>query len=245
MFYVKRNVIILCLCASIFLCACAAKEAVMLNAESGEINCTSFEDEKLNSFDENLQDNNLANKETENEILNERQDLEQDLNQNANQDTDQNRDQNIKQENYVYVYITGEILHPGVYQLVEDARIYEVLVEAGGYTPEADESACNLAGKVSDGMQIHIPNRENSEDKREIIIDGLQTTEEASEKINLNEASLSGLTDIPGIGTVKAEAIITYREQYGPFQSIKDIMNVEGIKNGTYEKIKDYIDVKN
>lgn len=225
MFYVKRNVIILCLCASIFLCACAAKEVVMLNAESGEINCTSIEDEQLNSFDENLQDYNLANKETENEILNERQDL--------------------KQENYVYVYITGEILHPGVYQLVEDARIYEVLVEAGGYTPEADESACNLAGKVSDGMQIHIPNRENSEDKREIIIGGLQTTEETSEKINLNEASLSGLTDIPGIGTVKAEAIIAYREQYGPFQSIEDIMQVEGIKNGTYEKIKEYIDVKN
>lgn len=217
MFYEKRIISLFCFGMSIFLCACNAKEAVMLNAESGEVVCTSVEDEDLTLFEDNTQGEN----------------------------TDQSRIQNFDQEQYIYVYITGEVLHPGVYQLVEDARIYELLMEAGGYTPEADEFACNLAGKVSDGMQIHIPNKVDSEEKREIIIGDTDTTGEVNVKVNLNEASISRLMDIPGIGTVKAEAIITYREKHGAFQSIEDIMQVEGIKNGTYEKIKDYIDIKN
>jgi competence protein ComEA len=62
-------------------------------------------------------------------------------------------------------------------------------------------------------------------------------------KININTASESELCNIPGIGTTRAAAIIAYRQEHGSFQSAEDIMNVSGIKQGTYEKIKDSIKV--
>ena len=64
------------------------------------------------------------------------------------------------------------------------------------------------------------------------------------QKINLNTADVSQLTTLTGVGESKALAIIAYREENGPFTSIEDIMNVPGIKEGTYEKIKDKIAIK-
>ena len=64
------------------------------------------------------------------------------------------------------------------------------------------------------------------------------------QKINLNTADVSQLTTLTGVGESKALAIIAYREENGPFTSAEDIMNVPGIKEGTYEKIKDKIAIK-
>ena len=61
--------------------------------------------------------------------------------------------------------------------------------------------------------------------------------------VNINTASLDELKKLPGIGDIKAEAIIAYREEAGRFDSIEDIMNVSGIKDSSYEQIKDYIKV--
>lgn len=63
-------------------------------------------------------------------------------------------------------------------------------------------------------------------------------------KININTASESQLCDIPGIGAVRASAIAAYRQEHGAFETIEDIMKVNGIKQGTYDKIKDSIKVK-
>lgn len=70
-----------------------------------------------------------------------------------------------------------------------------------------------------------------------------QSTSEAS-RINLNTANVSQLTTLTGVGESKALAIIAYREENGPFTSVEDIMNVPGIKEGTYEKIKDKIAIE-
>ena len=64
------------------------------------------------------------------------------------------------------------------------------------------------------------------------------------QKINLNTADVSQLTTLTGVGESKALAIIAYREENGPFTSTEDIMSVPGIKEGTYEKIKDKIAIK-
>lgn len=64
------------------------------------------------------------------------------------------------------------------------------------------------------------------------------------QKIDLNTADVSQLTTLTGVGESKALAIIAYREENGPFTSAEDIMNVPGIKEGTYEKIKDKIAIK-
>ncbi|MCD7724966.1 MAG: helix-hairpin-helix domain-containing protein [Clostridiales bacterium] len=63
----------------------------------------------------------------------------------------------------------------------------------------------------------------------------------AEGKININTASESQLCEIPGIGAARASAIIAYRQEHGAFAAVEDIMNVSGIKQGTYDKIKDSI----
>lgn len=60
------------------------------------------------------------------------------------------------------------------------------------------------------------------------------------QKININSANKEQLDALPEIGPVKAQAIIDGR----PYQKIEDIMKVKGIKEGTFNKIKDYIVVK-
>ena len=60
-------------------------------------------------------------------------------------------------------------------------------------------------------------------------------------RINLNTADAGQLSTLSGIGQSKAEAIVAYREEHGDFASIEEIMNVEGIKEGTFSKIKDKI----
>ena len=73
---------------------------------------------------------------------------------------------------------------------------------------------------------------------------GTAAATSADSRINLNIADVSQLTTLTGVGESKALAIIAYREENGPFTSIEDIMNVPGIKEGTYEKIKDKIAIE-
>ena len=62
-------------------------------------------------------------------------------------------------------------------------------------------------------------------------------------KINLNTASVEQLMKLSGIGESKAAQIISYREKNGAFKKIEDIMNITGIKEGVFGKIKDDITV--
>ena len=80
-------------------------------------------------------------------------------------------------------------------------------------------------------------------DRGRIVVNG-RTIFDSDQKINLNTADVSQLTTLTGVGESKALAIIAYREENGPFTSIEDIMNVPGIKEGTYEKIKDKIAIE-
>lgn len=57
--------------------------------------------------------------------------------------------------------------------------------------------------------------------------------------ININSADAKALTSLKGIGKKRAEAIIEYRKDHGPFKSIDDLANVKGIGNGRLAKIKE------
>jgi competence protein ComEA len=137
----------------------------------------------------------------------------------------------------VMVDIKGAVVHPGVYETRDTARVNDVVVLAGGFTEEADETKVNLAAKVHDEMMIYVPVR--GEANAPSAVPSLQTDD--SNKIYINTASEQEISQLPGIGKTKAQAIIAYRKEHGPFQKAEDLLNVAGIGEKTFEKIKEHI----
>lgn len=175
-------------------------------------------------------------------------------------------------DGFLYVHVCGAVETPGVYKLSAESRVYEAVQAAGGFTREADQNYVNQAQILTDGVKLVIPTREEAaaadaeakkggepdegEDVRDkdgtalrigIVGDdgaaGKDAAKRADEKININTASQKELCNIPGVGETRAAAIISYRESHGGFIKPEDIMKVNGIKEGMYEKIKDSISV--
>lgn len=141
----------------------------------------------------------------------------------------------------IYVYICGAVKNPGVYELLPGSRVYQLVEAAGGMSEDADGQRVNLAEVVTDGQMVRIPScTETEEQPEETVSDGIS----ADGKVNINTASAEQLMTLNGIGQTKAEQIITYREENGAFPDTKAIMQVSGIGEGTYEKIKNSITVQ-
>ncbi len=156
-----------------------------------------------------------------------------------------------------FVQITGAVTNPGVYELDVDSRVFQIVDMAGGYLENADVSAINGASKISDGMNIYVPCiGEDLGDKDVVDIseslydnlsEGLSDEDKTSsgnaenDKVNINTAGADELMTLPGIGEIKADAIISYRKENGSFSSIEDIKNISGIKDALFNKIKDLI----
>ena len=157
------------------------------------------------------------------------------------------RDVENSEKSGVYVYICGEVIKPGVYELSGDSRIYEAVDAAGGFTENAARECVNLASKVSDGMQITIYNREEAAslqaDSASVGGNAGKSGTSGSGLVNLNTATKEELMTLKGIGESKAEDIIRYREKSGGFKKIEDIMKISGIKEAGFQKIKDNITV--
>ncbi len=137
-----------------------------------------------------------------------------------------------------YVYVCGAVVSPGVYELQTGSRVYEAIKSAGGLSEDADLGSINQAEHVTDGQMIKIltvSEAENgTEDGNETASDGL---------LDINNASVTDFMTLPGIGQSKAQSIVQYREQNGAFSSVDEIMKVDGIKEGVFNKIKDCIKV--
>lgn len=122
--------------------------------------------------------------------------------------------------------------------------ICDVIASAGGLTKKADTNAVNQARFVQDGEQIEIPRRsKTAKDQPRAESDAQTASATSSDKISLNKATKEQLLSLPGIGESKANAIVAYRTEHGSFQKIEDIMNISGIKNGVFDKIKDKITI--
>lgn len=149
-------------------------------------------------------------------------------------------------QNKIYVHICGAVAKPGVYELDADSRVYEGIEAAGGFTENACTDYVNQAELLQDGQKITIPTLEEAEQaKAEGTFPKAGTSSERADgRVNINTATESELCAINGIGEGRAAAIVKYRQENGNFASIEDIMKVSGIKEGTYEKIKDMITVK-
>lgn len=152
-----------------------------------------------------------------------------------------------EQEAY-YVYVCGAVCTPGVYVLQPGERIYEAIAQAGGLTDEASAAVVNQAEQVCDGQMIFVPTKEEAAAgifsaagaENQLTIGGEHTLDD---RVDLNTASLNELMTLPGIGESKAQGILAYRSSKGAFSSVEEIMNVDGIKEGLYNRIKDSIKV--
>jgi competence protein ComEA len=146
----------------------------------------------------------------------------------------------------LYVFICGAVADPGVYEVAAGSRICDVLELAGGFGEDAGTDYLNLAEPVSDGQKVYVPRVDE-------LAEGIATqteepldssgAEEASGKININTAAKEILITLPGIGEAKADSIIAYRTEHGGFSSIEEIMEIPGIKEAVFSKIKELITV--
>ena len=154
------------------------------------------------------------------------------------------------------VHICGAVNRPGVYTFPEGSRVCDAVEAAGGLSEEAAANSLNQAALLSDGLQIVVPTEEELEGLSSrtassgvfssgiYSADGVQSAAGSGDGLgNINTASLEELMTLPGIGQTRAEAIVAYRQERGSFQTIEDIMKVDGIKEGSFEKLKEKITV--
>lgn len=138
-------------------------------------------------------------------------------------------------ESDIYVYVCGCVEKPGVYTVKQQARVYELIEMAGGFSDGADDTALNLVDRVSDGQKVYVP------EKGAALQESDGNGQGGSGLVNLNTADKAALMTLPGIGEAKAEDILQYRKNKGAFRKIEDIKNISGIKDAAFQKIKDFI----
>ena len=149
----------------------------------------------------------------------------------------------------ISVFINGEVLNPGIYQLPFDSRVQTLLDQAGGFTALAFTEGFNLAQPLVDGMHVHIPSTDSNQ---EAVVVPLISTPPSTAKeesgvtgglVNLNRASKSELESLPGVGPSTAQKILDYREDNGLFSAIEDVMDVSGIGPAKFEQMAEFLTV--
>lgn len=148
----------------------------------------------------------------------------------------------------MYTDIKGSVKEPGIYSFSSEERVYDVLKRAGGLLEEADSDRINFSAKIEDQQVLYIPavGEEPPEHHNQSASpEGKQSTADTEpSKININTASPSELQQIPGIGSVKAQEIIRFREENGSFQKVEDLQEISGIGEKTVEKLKNFVTIK-
>lgn len=224
----KINIFVLCILICMFVAGCGGQDSTLTLNSKPEENVTG--DEQLTNRN-NMDEDSSASANQDNIVA--------DSSASIDQDTEM-----------IYVYVTGQVKTPGVYRLNQDDRVYKAIEAAGGFTKKASKVSLNLADGLTDGEHIHVLSKTQykeqyaTQEKKasDIVSEGDDESGSAS-LVNINSAGKEALLTLPGIGEAKADAIIAYRENTGLFHTIEDIMNVPGIKEGAFTKIKDKITV--
>ena len=147
----------------------------------------------------------------------------------------------------IMVYVQGAVNQPGLYSLPQQSRVNDAILAAGGFSEQADFGSLNLAEILQDGDQVNVATIPNTPANETGINPSTNSpTQQASSSptmININTATLDELDTLPEIGPKTAQAIIDYRNTYGLFTKIDDILEVNGIGPVTFERIKDLITI--
>lgn len=145
----------------------------------------------------------------------------------------------VTPEAMLTVHLSGAVAAPGLATVPAGSRLHEAIMERGGLNGDADVSRVNLARVLSDGEHVHIPVR--GEPPRTVEP---ATTPSATTPLDLNRADVAALMQLPGIGQVKAEAIVEYRDASGPFTHPGQLRNVTGIGEATYQRLAPLVAVR-
>jgi competence protein ComEA len=134
----------------------------------------------------------------------------------------------------VAVHVAGNVLKPGVYEMPADSRVVDAIRMAGGANAIADLNAINLANRLNDAQQVYVPavgeKMPSSANSQGAGGDGTgSATNSVEYPININTADVALLDELPGVGPSTAQAIVTYRDQNGPFASVSGLEDVPGI----------------
>lgn len=119
------------------------------------------------------------------------------------------------------VYIDGAVANPGFYPAKEDDSVAN-LIQAAGLAPDANPSQ----------LKLHVPKTNET------------SSQQKAQKINVNRAEKWLLDALPGIGEGKAQAIVDYRNKYGRFSRIEDLLKVSGISKSILDNIRNLITVE-
>lgn len=177
-------------------------------------------------------------------------------------------DKVVEENKNIYVDISGAVEKPNVYKLKSGARVYELIKKAGGLKAGAYTQNINLAGILKDQDKIVILTEEEAEAENAKALEGKTPitgtgmsastagyenagnvtsanagNSSASGMIDLNSATKEELETIKGIGPSMAQRILTYRNENGKFSRIEDLMNVKGIGEKTFSKMREKIKV--
>lgn len=145
---------------------------------------------------------------------------------------------------FVVIHVSGAVAKPAVYTLPAGSRAHTAVEAAGGALATANLSAINLARVLTDGEQLHIAAMGETAAPTGATGAPAASGQASGGTVNINAASQAELETLPGIGPVKAQAIIAHRTQHGPFARIEDIQNVTGIGEKTFESLKSLIRVR-
>jgi competence protein ComEA len=145
----------------------------------------------------------------------------------------------------IVVSVEGAVSTPGVYNLRGDARVQDALNVAGGPLPGADLARINLAGRLHDEERLVIPWSRSP--TATTVVPGANPsavpTVDGHGLININTADAGLLETLPGIGPALAEAIVTYREQNGPFGTVDELAEVSGISLRMVDELRSLVTV--
>lgn len=148
----------------------------------------------------------------------------------------------------VVVQVVGQVRHPGVVTLHQGARVQDAVKAAGGATSSADLTRVNLARKIVDGEQIHVPKPGEVVTPPPAAQGAATDTSEGAdgdggEIVDLNTAPAETLEALPGIGPVLASRIVDWRQQNGRFSSVDELAEVSGIGDKMLAQLRPHVRV--
>ena len=138
-------------------------------------------------------------------------------------------------KNELVVHVAGAVQNPGVYTLQDGSRVEDAITRAQ-LLPQSDADALNRAALLSDGQKIVVPFAGEAQTSN-LLTESEGGTMPNNDKVNLNHATLAQLMTLPGIGEVKAQAIMQYRQEHNGFQTIDQLLQVNGIGSAIYSQI--------